>query len=289
MADSRKPGYCDARLRYTPARTRGPLGVCDAGDPDAKMLVGDTPGPLGQSDHADPGLPSLFPNFRLWGPACYVGDAIPFWDTHSSSPLAEEQPKAVAPAATEVPWEQTKADFVLNEGSYSYMYLDTRGYVTVGVGKMLPDVATAQKLAFVVRTTKVAASAEEIKSDFEAVKKQPKAHLASWYQKHTKLDLPDAEIDKLLKVEVAKFEQQLKKNFKDYDKYPAPARRALLDMAYNLGIDGLLKFKKLKAAAEKGDWKTAAAECHRNGPSDDRNDWTKARFLEAAAPAKPAK
>jgi GH24 family phage-related lysozyme (muramidase) len=55
-----------------------------------------------------------------------------------------------------------------------------------------------------------------------------------------------------------------------------------LDMVYNLGLEGLLKFKKLKAAVESGDWASAAAQSHRNGPSDDRNDWTSDMFLAAA-------
>jgi GH24 family phage-related lysozyme (muramidase) len=37
------------------------------------------------------------------------------------------------------------------EGSVPYMYLDTTGNVTVGVGKMLPNAAAAQKLGFIRR------------------------------------------------------------------------------------------------------------------------------------------
>lgn len=182
---------------------------------------------------------------------------------------------------TSVPWSDTVADFERWEGRVSHMYLDTKGLVTVGVGKMLPNVKAAQALSFVRRSDSAAASADEIKADFEAVSKQPKAQLAGSYKKHTALDLPDAEIDQLLKTVVEGFESDLKANFAGYDNYPAPAKRALLDMIYNLGKGGLLEYKKLKKAVEGGRWKDAAKQCHRHGPSQERNDWTRDRFLEA--------
>jgi hypothetical protein len=39
---------------FIPARSPGPLGRLDAGDPDAAAGIGDTPGPLGIGDYADP-------------------------------------------------------------------------------------------------------------------------------------------------------------------------------------------------------------------------------------------
>jgi hypothetical protein len=44
---------------YTPARTPGPLGYNDQGDPTLTTLLGDTPGPLGFRDYADPSRPSF--------------------------------------------------------------------------------------------------------------------------------------------------------------------------------------------------------------------------------------
>lgn len=162
------------------------------------------------------------------------------------------------------------------------MYLDTKGLVTVGIGKMLPSVAAAQALGFVRRSDQMGASAAEIETDFKEVGKQTKGKLAASYKINTKLDLPDDIIFDLLKKVVDGFETDLRKNFKEYDYYPVPAKRALLDMVYNLGLDGLLKFKKLKTAVEAKEWQKAAYECHRNGPSDERNNWTRDKFLEAA-------
>ena len=182
---------------------------------------------------------------------------------------------------TELNWDEVRADFIMWEGEKPHMYLDTKGLVTVGVGKMLPNVAAAQALGFVRRSDKKSASAAEIETDFNEVSKQTKGKLASSYLKYTKLDLPDEVIDDLLKTVVDGFEADLQQAFAGYKTYPVAAKRALLDMIYNLGLVGLLKFKKLKKSAEAGDWKKAASECRRNGPSDERNDWTRDRFLEA--------
>lgn len=197
-----------------------------------------------------------------------------------------------AKSNTELDWEQVKKDFERWEGKVSHMYLDTRGYVTVGIGKMLPNVATAQQLKFVSREQEKPATAKEIETDFNEVKKQPAAKIASSYKKHTKLDLPDEVIYSLLKTVVDGFESNLKGYYKDYKAYPSSAKRALLDMIYNLGFGraatkdqqatGLHQFTPLKKAVEAGDWQKAAENCHRKGPSEERNNWTRDLFLEAA-------
>lgn len=218
----------------------------------------------------DPFADSL-DDFHPWGPSTRHMCCVP----------RTEVGEVFALHPTVVPWSETVADFERWEGRIPHMYLDTKGLVTVGVGKMLPDVKAAQALAFVRRADGAAATAAEIKTDFDKVSQQTKGKLASTYEAYTALILPADVIDKLLASVVAGFEADLKANFAGYDFYPAPAKRALLDMVYNLGTAGLLKFKKLKKAVEAAQWKDAAAECHRQGPSQERNDWTRDLFLEA--------
>ena len=184
--------------------------------------------------------------------------------------------------ATDVPWAVAAADFTLWEGRFAYMYLDTRGFVTVGVGKMLPDVAAAQALGFVRRSDGQPATAAEIRADFERVKQQPMGRLAKTYKASTLLDLPDAAVDALLQTTVHGFETSLRANFAGYDNYPAPAKRALLDMVYNLGPSKLMAFANLKKAVEAKKWAVAAQECERRGPSPERNNWTREMFMKAA-------
>jgi len=169
------------------------------------------------------------------------------------------------------------------EGNIAHMYLDTVGKVTVGVGNMLPDVAAAKRLAFVVRATKKKATGSEIEADFNSVKKQSKGRIASSYKNHTKLDLPATAIDKLLDARIAEFTTLLRAKFVKFSSFPVPAQLALLDMAFNLGVTGLMtKFPNMRKAVEAKNWATAAKESNRPQVSKGRNDLVKKWFNEAA-------
>jgi len=96
--------------------------------------------------------------------------------------------------------------------------------------------------------------------------------------------LPDAEIDALLDRRIAEFEAGLRHDFDGFDSYPERARLGLLDMAFNLGNNGLVtKFPSFTAAARAGDWAKCAAECRRNGISATRNEEVKKLFEDEAA------
>jgi len=184
------------------------------------------------------------------------------------------------------------------EGAIPYMYLDTGGNVTVGVGNLLASATDAKQLGFVRRADPTAkppvtagpATPAEIQTDFDNVNKQTAGKIASYYQQFTKLDLPDAIITSLLNGRVTEFKAKLVATFPDFDTYPDEACAALFDMGFNLGVAGLTsKFPTFCKAVKDKDWATAAKECHRAAPvNDDRNDWTKAQFDKAAADAKPA-
>ena len=109
--------------------------------------------------------------------------------------------------------------------------------------------------------------------------------VASKYLEHTKLDLPDTEIDSLLDARIIEFKNGLKTKFSNFEDYPGTVQNALLDMAFNLGITGLVaKFPSLKAAILAEDWQKAADESNRPQVSKVRNTAVK-DWLEAAAKA----
>jgi GH24 family phage-related lysozyme (muramidase) len=84
-------------------------------------------------------------------------------------------------------------------------------------------------------------------------------------------------------ADVTTFEAQLLKVLPNWHSYPGPAQEALFDMAFNLGLGGLLKFPTLLKAVNEGDWATAAAQCHRRGIQNARNQATAALFLQAGS------
>ena len=63
MGGSKKPGPVNPPTApyRVPARTPGPTGVNDHGDPNLTSHLGDTPGPVGVKDGGDPTLPRLKP------------------------------------------------------------------------------------------------------------------------------------------------------------------------------------------------------------------------------------
>lgn len=196
-------------------------------------------------------------------------------------PAASPSP---APVATDLSWAQIKADMQLHEALILHLYLDSQNKVTVGVGNMLPTLGAAQALAFVLRSDGVsAATPEQIKVDWDSVNAEAgKNKRAESFARLTLLDLPEAVCWSLLKKRIdGEFLPLLKKLFSGWSSFPTPAKRALLDMAYNLGPKRLKKFDTLIGHAKKGEWEKAADACLRKKIPDERNEWTQARFREA--------
>jgi GH24 family phage-related lysozyme (muramidase) len=94
--------------------------------------------------------------------------------------------------------------------------------------------------------------------------------------------MADADIDALVSSDVHNFETALAAALPHWGTYPAPAQAALFDMAFNLGLGGLKKFPHLLAAVDAGQWEVAAAQCHRQGISETRNQQTADLFRQAA-------
>ncbi|MBI1422093.1 MAG: hypothetical protein GC149_01420 [Gammaproteobacteria bacterium] len=177
------------------------------------------------------------------------------------------------------------------EGNIPHMYLDAKGLVTVGIGYLLANAVEAQKLPFVNNTTGKAATAAEIKTDYDNVKKQSKGFLAGFYKKFTKLKLTPNEIDLLTNKTINQFYGELKTVYPDYDSYPGEVKLALFDMIYNLGMSGLSNnWPNFNKYIKAKDWKNAAAESKRKPPvSPDRNKYVKDLLEQAAKLTTPPK
>jgi GH24 family phage-related lysozyme (muramidase) len=163
------------------------------------------------------------------------------------------------------------------EGSTSYMYRCSGGEVTIGVGHAIFDAALAAQLPWAG-----APAPTLIHADFARVAAADKGLLAARYENLTQCRLSAEAVDALLLSDIAAFEKNLTARLPAWHSYPEPAQQALFDMAYNLGVGGLLKFHKLLAACASGAWETAATECHRGGVGDARNRETAALFRQAA-------
>ncbi len=185
----------------------------------------------------------------------------------------------------DLPWPQILADLGRFEGTVNHMYADSKGYVTVGVGRMLPNASEAQKLGFVVRTTGAKATPEQITADFAKVHAQPMNHSPSFYK--SDLDLPQTEIDSITKEIAERCDKEVAGLCFGYRKYPVELRQVLIDMRFNMGgrMDKFMTFKKaVEAATMNGsgkDWEQAARESHRKDVNSERNDWASSMIFKA--------
>lgn len=175
-----------------------------------------------------------------------------------------------------------KARLTKFEGCVPHMYRCTGGEVTIGIGHAIPDDAAACKLSWQISSAP--AAPERVAADYAAVAAADKGKVASSYAALTACRMTNDDIGRLVDADIQAFEAKLVSALPNWNGYPAPVQEALFDMAYNLGLGGLLKFSRLLQAVNAGDWSTAAAQCHRRGIGDARNQETAQLFLQAAGP-----
>jgi GH24 family phage-related lysozyme (muramidase) len=166
------------------------------------------------------------------------------------------------------------------EGRVPYMYRCTGGEVTIGIGHAILKPDNAPELTWSIGGRP--ATAGEILADYASVNAAEKGHSAATYEHLTKCRMADADIDALLAADLTRFEASLAAELPNWNTYPEPAQEALFDMAFNLGLAGLKKFPSMLAAVDAGQWDVAAAQCHRKGINEDRNQQTAALFRQAA-------
>lgn len=180
------------------------------------------------------------------------------------------------------------------EGDKNYMYLDSKGLVTTGIGHMLKTADAATKLPWYHEKTGLPATPAEVKKVFEKLRaswtESPQDHpdgknkfAAGHYEKVSDLVLPHgfARQDALNRLQ-KEFLPSLRKVFPGFDSYPLPAQKAIVDMAYSLGVEKLKKtFPHFVSHCRAGNFADAALESVRKGGDADRNAAT-AKLLEDA-------
>ena len=76
----------------------------------------------------------------------------------------------------------------------------------------------------------------------------------------TKLPLEVEEAEMLLKHRLNKKKNEIATKEPFFLKLPLQAQEVILNMSYQLGVNGVLKFKKMWAALKEGDYKKASDE-----------------------------
>jgi GH24 family phage-related lysozyme (muramidase) len=171
-----------------------------------------------------------------------------------------------------------RSHLAIFEGREPHMYLDDakpRGNVTTGIGHMIPNADAAVSLPF---------TGGDPREDWGIVKSSVPDMSASKYAPMTTCRLSPEAIDALCDADTAQKFAEMERAVPEIAGYPPNVVQAMLDMAFNLGVAGLLKFRKMLAAMQVGDWPTAAKESLRSQLAKSRNDYTAQLILSAQEP-----
>ena len=174
------------------------------------------------------------------------------------------------------------------EGNRNHFYLDTGGQVTVGYGHLVANINSSVSLNLIRKTDGLPATTVEKQTEWTTIKSKPsgKQYPATYYDQFCNLTLQQSDIDKFLTVDLNSTENQLSSKFTNYSQYPQTAKAGLVDMGFNLGVQGIFNsFPTFAAAVQRQDWTTAANECNRPGLDPHRNTEVKQLFLQAVHPA----
>lgn len=177
------------------------------------------------------------------------------------------------------------ADLNRWERSVDYMYQDTGGNMTVGIGTKLPNSASAAVLPFRYRNTGGVASEAEVVAEFDEIAALPhgRDYAASYYAPYAQLYVSQAAIEVLKREHVRADFPGLVSLYPFFGNLPDPVQLALLDILYNVGLGGLAGFPLMQQAILRGDWEEAARQSHRGGDvSKERNDYVFNLFMDAA-------
>lgn len=170
------------------------------------------------------------------------------------------------------------------EGYLNYLYLDSKGYATTGMGNLTDS--HAAMLALPWRYTSGAlASPGDVIAEFDRIKSHTElaGHGGGAFERYTVLHLDDSAVASLIAGKLGEMENTLRGYFSNFANLPADAQMGLLSMAWAMGAAFAPKFPKFTRAlnAMVPDFNTAAVES-RMSDALPRNDANRTLFQNAA-------
>ncbi len=149
------------------------------------------------------------------------------------------------------------------EGRVSFMYLDVKGLVTIGVGNLIDPQSAALGLPFVHKAGGATASRAEIAAEWSSIKANVSLATKGYRacEPLTTLALTDDAIDNLVVQRLVQNEGLLREAFSGWDSWPADAQLGVLSMAWAMGAGFPNSWPKFSGACKAGDFAAAALNC----------------------------
>lgn len=174
------------------------------------------------------------------------------------------------------------------EGRCTWLYLDTKGLVTTGVGNLVDDGTPGPACGLPwVHAAGGRAMLDDVVAAWHKVKAaQSMAPLGGGhFAGLTDIRLLSADVDALVQRKLAQIESVLRGGFPNWDGFPAPAQLAILDMGWNMGPG--FGFPKFRAYCNAQNWLAASTECQIQGAPPMRNAAHVSLFLASHDLADP--
>ena len=181
------------------------------------------------------------------------------------------------------------------EGCVDHMYLDCLGLVTTGIGCLIDPVALAVTLPWVLKGTDTKATTQQIIDEWHRIKDD--VRLAKLHYKYAgalcQLRLTEQGVQQLLEKRMLGFEEDLKKEFPDWEEWPADAQLGVMSMSWAMGSGFTHRWPGFVSACQCHMWLNAAESCHINEKGNPgiipRNKANKILFEQAALGYGPTK
>lgn len=140
-------------------------------------------------------------------------------------------------------------------------------------------------MAFFDRATGKPATSSQIAKDYRRVSNAAGPghnYGAGYFRRFTQLEISRETADALMYQVLDEKVSGLKTAFPDFETYPEEAQMALVDMAYNLGVQGIVtNFLSFTRAVRNRNWTGAANQSNRYQLFDERNQFVYDLLVEA--------
>ena len=163
------------------------------------------------------------------------------------------------------------------EGFKDFIYLDTKGKKTVGVGTNVDD---RKKFMSINWQKDNRPATEQEKNEafevFERAKKRKEygqRYGAKRYENKSSLRISKETSDKLLNDHLNDDLISLRKTFTEFDNFPEKLQDVLLDIKYNVGNVSDEKWPKLHKGIKNRDLNSILKNVHRKDVPESRNLW----------------
>lgn len=189
--------------------------------------------------------------------------------------------------------DDTTADIKQFEGIKNHPYLDTKGYTTTGNGSNVNKWNDFNRVNWLVNGRPATEEEKRLAfNHFEYLKNPNNFGGKSQYgqkigarrfKNESNLEIDDTEAQRLMQAHLRQDLQHVRGQFPDFDRFPQPLKKVLLDIQYNTGKLKKDKWPKLYNAIRKKNIADMAEEVHRKDIGEDRNNWARDQILSIPA------